>query len=76
MQGKGRAVVCDLPERRYVSLSGLGFQVNVLDKDWVKIAPYLGRGKLDPLLYPLPSDVQLQDRILGVLQTLFTPPST
>lgn len=85
---EGRVVVFDAGDTRCVSLSGRGLRINVLEKDWLKIVPFLQNSQLDPTTYPVTTgsvslgsydaswasmrDTEFRDRILGILKTLFT----
>lgn len=71
LRGRGKVTICDLSERRYVSLTGEGFHVNVLDRDWIKIMPSLVNGPLDTVLYPVSDEAQFRRRVLHTLQLLF-----
>ncbi len=84
---QGRVTLTDAGDRRCVTLSGTGFRIHVLDKDWLKIIPFLKNSRLDPCIYPLTGgtiavgpfdpawsamrDDEFRERILYILMSLF-----
>lgn len=83
---QGRASVGYWRDRPIIHLVGPGFDQYVLGTDWVKIAPYLADGTLDPLEVPTvnigqqnfssdrsdPVYSDLYRRVYGILVSLFT----
>lgn len=63
---------------RYVRFLGEGVDVIVLWQDWEKVLPYVESGYFSPFVYPTTTgtstvpDKALYDRVLAVLQSLFT----
>lgn len=88
VEGLCRAQSLMVSNTSVVRIWGQGVDVVVRKEDWDKVVPYLRDGTFNPLLFPVPTSVPLDpsqelvapdarrqafyQRVLGVLQTLFT----
>lgn len=61
---QGLVAIHDTSGSKFVRIHGNDMNVLVIERDWVKILPYLADSTLDPTVYPVPTKIGTESHIV------------